>query len=239
MRKVISLILGLMIVLSVVGCSQKNTAKKTKETQGQGVKKNVQEKDALLLKGKIVGYAGGNDCGNTNTLVLDKKLNIYGREIDRVWLKNDIITELIPRKYMTYYLEGGEALKEEFIEKIPIEVKVDPNSFEFVDFYTFAKGIKVVSLDGETDPRDKSKDEYPIDYYKDMFYALCSPDNVDSEYPYTVDIKEYYLYKNADAGDNFKIAVDKILESGLYINMLEGEYVIETEKRYSEEGVGR
>ncbi|MCY6483005.1 hypothetical protein OW763_01385 [Clostridium aestuarii] len=246
MKKLINLILCLMIVLSVAGCSQKNISQKTTDIKGQDVKKETKlekntenEEDTLLIKGKIVGYAGGNDSGNTNTIVLDKKLSIDGREIDRVWLKNDVITECIPRKYMGYYLEGGKALKEEFIEKIPIEVKVDPNSFEFVDFYTFAKATKVVSLDGEANPRDKSKDEYPIDYYKEVFYALTSPDNVNYEYSFTVNIKDYYLYKNADVGDEFKIAVDKILEGGLYINMLEGSYEIDTEKKYSEEGVGK
>lgn len=260
MKKIINLILCLMVVSSVAGCSQKttaekttttqeNTAQKTTDVQGQDVKTNVKEKakseentenTLLLLKGKIKPYLAGVRDG-VSGILLDEKLDIDGRQVKEVLLDGNIFTDLIPRKYMTYYFEGGTSLKEEFAGKIAVQVKIDPNSFQYDSEYnaTIAKLIKVVSLDGETNPRNKTKDEYPIDYYKDVFYALCCPDNINTEYPCTADIKEYYLYKNANAGNDFKMAVDKILEKGLYINMLEGEYVIETKKRYSEEGVGK
>lgn len=236
-RKIISFLLVFVLSLVIVGCS-KGTSSSTDGGADKPKDNKTAEVKSLLLKGKIVGYTGGSDVGDKNTILLDNKLNIEGKEIERVWLDDNSIENFIPRKYFSYILEGGPCLKEEFIEKVPVEVEIDPDSVEFQDFYTYAKVIKVVSVDGETNPKDKTKDEYPMDYYKDVFNALISPDNIDTSYVCTVDIKDYYLYKDAEPGDDFRAAVDKILESGLYINMLEGEYEIDTEKRYSEEGVG-
>lgn len=204
------------------------------------------KEDSLVLKGKIVGYAAGNDCGTSDTILLDTSMKINGqengtyleKEISTVWLEDNSIRKFIPRKYFTFeYVGGGQDLKEEFIEKISVEVEIDPKSIEFFDFYTYAKVKKVISVDGENNPRDKSKDDYPLDYYKKVFYEISSEVQYEN-YEFTYDIRDYHFYKSDDAIEEFKVAVDKILESGLYINMLEGTYEIDTEKRNSEEGIG-
>lgn len=248
MKKVIILLLVLVVVLSTAGCSSQTSKQtsaeeskveqKTDNTQKideeakkeEKVKENKEHvENAHLLKGKIINYGIPMGIG----ILLDEKMDIDGREVEKVFFDEDIITNLIPRKYMTYYFEGGTSLKEEFNSQIGIKVKIDPKSYDYYSDLdrTSAKIIEVVSLDGESNPRDKTEDEYSLDYYKSVFYTLT----IKSEFPYTDDVKEFYLYKNTDdpiIGDMFKTAVDKILERGLFIQLIDGEYEInEIEKK--------
>lgn len=228
MKKVISFLLVFTLSAALAGCA-KGSSDNSKDSK-------TNEETSVVLKGTIVGGCGGTDSGDLNTILLDQTTNIKGKDVERVWLTDNSIENFIPTKYFTYVLEGGKCLKDEYYEKIPVEVEIDLNSVESQDvFFTYAKTKNVISVDGETNPRDKSKDEYPLDYYKDVFNALSSSENRDTAYVVTKDIKDYYLYKNTNKDDDFRVAVDKILESGLYINMLEGDYEIDTKKRNSEE----
>lgn len=255
MKKIIVLILVLVMSLSSVGCSSEtsnpkspeesktelkeeektNDTKKTDEEviEEEIVKETTENIDnTLILKGKILGY----NVTMGNGILLDEKLVIDSREVDAVFFVEDVITDLIPRKYMTYYFQGCTSLKEELYSQIDIQVKIDTNSYDYDSDYniTTAKIIEVVSLDGETNPRDKTNDEYPLDYYKTLFYTRVYYANS----PRVSDIKEHYFYKNINdpvVGEDFKIAVDKILEKGLFIQMGEGEYYInETDEKYSD-----
>lgn len=199
--------------------------------------RETNQEEVLLLQGKIVGNVGGNDNGNINTIFLDKKLKIKGREINRIWLRNINIEKYIPRDYFTFYYEGGPGIKTELIEKIPLVVEIDAESIEFQDFYTYGKVLKIISIDGENSPIDKSESDYPLDYYKCVFKTIYDIEGRNSGNFTPQNIKNYFLYKEGDS--LFKDAVDKILESGLYINMLEGEYEIGNTKKISEEGVGK
>lgn len=249
MKKIISTVLVLVLILSLTACfveasSQKseeerkielNEAKKvnnTKEPNEENKKEKSVKQDTenventLLLEGKIIGY-NTRIYGGVNGILLDEKMNIDGREVKQIYFHEDIITDLIPRKYMTYCLKEGTSLKEELRNKISVKIKIDSKSYEYESGYniTLAKAIEVLSLDGETNPVDKRKDEYPIEYYKAVFYTHAYYDNL----PSGTDVKEHTYYKNTEidgVGDYFKIAVDKILEEGLFIEKVGGTYKI-------------
>lgn len=208
----------------------KTESKKKEKIINENIEKKENVEDIQLLKGKLVWCYFYKGIG----IELDEKQEILGKEVEAVYFGEDTIKDLIPREYMTFLSQAGTYLDEDFNKQIELQVKINPNSYSYdSDFdVTFVDLIEVISLDGEVNPTDKTKDEYPIDYWKDVFYALIR----DVEFLPTEDIKDYGLYKaEKDFGrsDMFRTAVDKILERGLYIQLVEGKYEINETKKES------
>ena len=203
---------------------------KTEEPKTETDKENATSKndEALsTLTGKLLAYGlyGAADVGVG--IQLDSPITIDNREVKEVFFEDESILDFVPRKYFTYYYEGCTSLKEEWHGQIPIEIKVDPEGYGYDEEYNGTSGIivKVISVDGEKDPTDKTGNEYPLDYYKTVFQTRAH----DGGEVIPKDIKDHYFYKNTDTpvvGDDFRIAVDKIIEAGYSIRQIEGEYSI-------------
>lgn len=210
--------------------SEEKKEEKTEDPKTETNKENATSKgdEALsTLKGKLLGYGlyGAADVGVG--IELDSPITIDNREVKEVYFKDESILDFVPRKYFTYYYEGCTSLKEECHGQIPIEIKVDPEGYGYDEEYDGTSGIivKVISVDGEKDPTDKTGNEYPLDYYKTLFETRAH----DGREVLPKDIKDHYFYKNTDdtiVGDDFRIAVDKIIEAGYSIRQIEGEYSI-------------
>jgi len=214
MKNILRLLTGLLIILSLAACTNNASKPKTNEEL---------EKKMTTLKGTIIPYNIPMEVG----IKLDTPIIIDEREVHEVYFDEDVITALVPRKYFTYYFQGGTSIDEEYAMRIPIKVEIVPNSFDYYKDLnrTSATITKVISIDGEENPQDKTNNEYTLDYYKTVFYTHCY--NGNEMVPR--DIKDTYFYKNLDdpiVGDEYKTAVDKILEEGLFIQMSEGEYMI-------------
>ena len=241
----------LVVLLSIVGCSEKTNIDEDKlkaeiraeleaeaansKQQDLETQANEQKKGRVVLEGTIVSYGSPFTIG----MVLDAPITVDGREVKEIYFNEDVITNLVPRKYFTFYLEGRTSIAEQYNGKIPIKVEIDEGSCRYYEdrHLTYADIVNVISIDGEKNPGDKTNDEYPLDYYKSVFYAYCYQNNE----IIPRDVKKTYYYINTDderLGDLYKRAVDKILEAGLFINMGEGIYYIE-DQHMNYTGCGR
>lgn len=202
----------------------------TEEPKTETDKENTisNDNEALsILTGKLLGYDlyGVADVGVG--IQLDSPITIDNREVKKVYFNDESILDFVPRKYFTYYYECCTSLKEECHGQIPIEIKVDPEGYDYDEEFDGTSGIivKIISVDGEKDPTDKTGNEYPLDYYKTLFETRVH----DGGEVLPKDIRDHYFYKNTDTpvvGDDFRIAVDKIIEAGYSIRQIEGEYSI-------------
>lgn len=252
MKKIISLLLMLILVLTQAACTKE--AAKTEEElkaeiraeiekeaehkeklkeelkaemeaeqkgKNQDEDKSQSKDDTVILEGVITDYRPQDGVG----IILDSEKKIYERDVARIFFKDNKLLDFVPRKYLTYGLELGTTIKGEFNEKIPVKVRVDSNSFEYFEplWRTTADLVEVVSLDGESNPTDKSEKDFPDDYYKDVVNALTEPcfDNLSEN------IKDMDLYKN---DSDFKEAVDTLYERGYSIKMGEDTYIMTKEE---------
>lgn len=260
MKKNIGLLIMLIILFTVVGCSAKETVK-TKEELREEIKaemeaeeklkeelraeikaeqKKDEQKDTkveskkegvpeqmITLSGVFIPY--GIPCGAG--IGLDKPFEYEGKEFEVIAIDEEGIEDYVPRKYFTYYFEGGTSVDEKYAGTIPFEIKVDKSSLEYDNELNrlVANDYKIISVDGG-EATDKTGNEYTIDYYKAVFSKYCySEDGTIAE----DDIKQTYFYKNTDnsyVADNYKKAVDKILASGLSIRAKNGDYYIGEEQ---------
>ncbi|KDR95424.1 hypothetical protein SAMN02745945_02132 [Peptoclostridium litorale DSM 5388] len=209
MKKILTTLLVLVMAFTLIGCSSKSN-----------------KSEPMLLTGKILPNYIPMGVG----ISLDEAMSIDGREVTEIYFDDDSITDLVPRKYFTYYFEGGTSIdSDKYTGKIPITVEVDPASLVYTENLgrTSAVISKVVSIDEEQNPSDKTKGEYPVDYYKQVFNALVGSNGGDV---IPVDVKDHYLYKNSSnsaAGKEFKAAVDKLVENGYVFRQAEGEFLME------------
>ncbi|SKC36787.1 hypothetical protein [Maledivibacter halophilus] len=254
MKKIISLLLVLTLVLTQVACT--NKAAKTEEEleaeiraeleneaeakeklkeeikaemeaededKNKDEEKSLDKDNTVILEGIITDYRPQDGIG----VILDKEKKIYGKDVKRIFFKDNKLLDFIPRKYLTYGLELGTTIKGAHNEKIPVKVRVDADSFEYFEplWRTTVDLVKVVSLDGESNPADKSEKDFPDDYYKDVINALTEPyfENLSEN------IKDMDLYEN---NSDFKTAVDKLYEKGYSIKKGDSSYIINK----SEEG---
>ncbi len=225
MKKALNVLLVLVMVFAIVGCSSQTSAPQKTENE---LKDQVNtEKEINLLTGKMLLNYVPMGVG----IFLDTPITIDGREVEDVYFDDDVITDLVPRKYFTYYFEGGTSINaDKYGAQIPIVVEVNPNSFDYYEDLgrTSAVITKVISIDEEQNPQDKTGDEYPLDYYKQVFYTLCE---YNGEEPIPANIKDHYLYKNTGPdsifGKDFKTAVDHLIENGYVFRQVEGEFSME------------
>lgn len=255
MKRIIGLLLVLMLMLTVVGCSSETTSQKTEEelkaeirSEIEAEMKNEQNNDnsnknnqinetknkndvenqekTMTLKGKFIS----NDIGGG--VLLEDDINVQGESVNEIYLSNISIEDYLERSYFTYQMYVNAVLKDEYNGNIDIEVEVDKNSFNrHEEMGVSVETKKIILLDGEKNPTYKADQDYPLDFYKDTFFWYLK--NISTNgHMFTKDIKDFDFYNEIE---DFKIAVDKILESGLFIQMSEGEYMInETEKIYYE-----
>ena len=243
MKKIFTMLLVLVIAFSIIGCSPRSSsssnpqsASETQSTSSDSSKEtassetssdsSTDESEYLILKGKILP----NDIPMGVGILLNQPMTIDGREVAEVYFDKDVITDLVPRKYFTYYFEGGASIDaDKYSVQIPIEVEVNSDSFDFVEDLGRTSAVidKVVSIDGEQNPSDKTSDEYPLEYYKQVFNVHVES-NGGEVIP--TDIKDHYLYKNTSdpvVGEKFKSAVDKLIENGYVFRQVEGEFSME------------
>jgi hypothetical protein len=171
-------------------------------------------------------------------LVLDKPFEYDGKEFMEINFDDDKITNLLPRKYFTYYAESGTFLDEEYNGKIPVEISFEFDNLKYDSELNrlVCNDYKVISVDKKQDPTDQTDNEYPLKYHEAVFNMYCKQGN-DGFVP--SDVKDTYFYKNTNdpvVGDKYKKAVDYILSSGYFINMGEGDYYIEKEKKVYSDG---
>lgn len=262
MKRITCLLLVLIFSISVVGCSSETATKKPEEElrtevkaemekdeklreelmeelknqegkdntdkDNQGKQNDNYEEPKMILKGKVIF-----DPGIGFGVAVDKDLDIDGHSTNEIYLKGINIKDYLDRNYFTYAVYENGILKDGYNGAIDAEVIVDKNTFTYFDEVDegAADVLQIISLDGEKYPSYKADQDFPIDYYVDTFWWHL--DNISTKgHMFTKDIKEFDFYKEID---DFRIAVDKILESGLYINMAEGDYYIEDEpKNYSD-----
>lgn len=227
MKRLLNILLVLVMVFTLVGCSSETSAPQKTEKELKTEMKTEKESETNLLTGKILPNYVPMGVG----ISLDTPITIEGREIEEVYFNDDVITDLVPRKYFTYYFEGGASIDDDkYSAQIPIVVEIDPNSFDYYEDLgrTSAVITKVISIDGEQNPQNKTSDEYPLDYYKQVFYTLCE---YNGDEPVPANIKDHYLYKNASPdlifGKVFKTAVDQLIENGYVFRQVEGEFSME------------
>ncbi|SKC36794.1 hypothetical protein [Maledivibacter halophilus] len=253
MKKIFSLLLILILVLSIVGCSKETISQKTEEELRAEIKAEMEAEEKLkeelkaemkaemeaekkdeaskyneelrFLKGKLLGYGlyGGEDGGTG--IILDNPIIVDNRRVKEIFFEDESILNFVPRKYFTYCYEGGTTFTND--GKIPIEIETDPKGYKYNEEYDRISGtmVKVISVDGEKNLVDKTENEYPLEYYKTLVLTRV----YDGVEVLPKNIKEHYFYKNTDTplvGDEFKKAVDKILEAGYSIRQIEGEFSI-------------
>jgi hypothetical protein len=189
--------------------------------------------DKMLLKGKLTGRlksASGIGYG----ILLDKNINVQGNSEKEIYITGINIENFLKRSFFTYK-DYSSVLKDEYKGNIDIQVYVDKNTFKYWEAVgaAVAEVKEIVSLNGSKKLQLMVDRDYPIEFYIDTFRWYL--DNVYTSGYYTKDIKNSEFYKK---GGDFKTAVDKILQSGLHIQMEEGYYFInETEENYSEDDI--
>lgn len=204
-----------------------NNSNHNSNQDNQEKQKGNEQYDKMLLKGKVI-----SEPGIAYGVAVDEAIDVDGHSTNELYLAKINIKDYLDRNYFTYQIYENGVLKDDYNGVIDIEVLVDKNSFTYHDEVgAGADVLQIVSLDGEKHPSYKANQDFPIDYYVDTFWWYL--ENISTEgHMYTKDIKNFDFYKEID---DFKIAVDKILESGSYINMAEGDYYIEDEsKNYSD-----
>ncbi len=255
MKRIIGLLLVLMLMLTVVGCSSETTSQKTEEELKAEIRAEMEaemkseqsndnsnnnneiaeaqdendaenQEETMTLKGKFIS----NDIGGG--VLLEDDINVQGENANEIYLSNISVEDYLQRSYFTYQMYVNAVLKDEYNSNIDIEVEVDKNSFNrHEEMGVSVEAKKIISLNGEKNPTYKADQGYPIDFYEDTFFWYLKNISTDG-HMFTQDIKDFDFYNEIE---DFKVAVDKILESGLFIQMSEGEYMInETEKTYYE-----
>lgn len=124
---------------------------------------------------------------------------------------------------------------------ISIKVKLDISEFlslrdSGTDDSVTAKLLELIEINGSAELVDMTSTKYSLDTCKAIFQAYLEHAKHLEDGFCPKDVKEFKLYdENSEAGKLFRESVDGILEEGLFINMGEGEYYIETEqKTYNE-----
>lgn len=206
----------------------KEKQEKSTEEDTKAVNNTLDEESESILKGKLI--LTGTELGHG--ILLDEKRNINGNMVNQIYFNNkEDVLKFVPRRYFTFYFEGRTSLKEELSGKIPIEVEADFDSFNFESDRNIGwiDVIDVISVNDEKDPADKSMQEYPDEYYKDVFNVMISFLRDEVREP---DIRDMEIYKS---GGEFKEAVDKLIERGYFIEMGEGDYYInKTKQNYTD-----
>ena len=196
--------LGLLLLVSIVftGCSMEKA-----------------EPDKSIFKGKLIMI--GTEPGHG--ILLDEEIDIDGNKVKKFFFRDkENVLDFVPREYFAFYFEGRNSIKEEVSGEIPIEIKVDLDSF----IYDIDRGfgwidvLEVVSVDGEENPEDKSSNKYPDEYYINMFNNLMASMGFEAQ---ESDIKDTEIYK---AGWKIKEAVDELIDRGYTIEKGEGRYNI-------------
>lgn len=269
MKKYISLLIVLMMLLTVVGCSAKETVK-TKEELKAEIKAEMEaeaklkeelraeveaelrkddQKDKIIkrneestnteptleevsekmvtLSGTFIPYSMPFGTG----IKLDTTFKYEGKEFEEIYINGESIEDYIPRKYFTYYSEGGTSVDESYIGSINLTVKIDMESLKVgSDLHElFTNEYKIISVDGDK-PMDRTGDEYTLDYYKAVFSINCYREEGVLALN---DVKETALYKSTDNSEIVKLykkSVDNILASGLSITAKNGDYYIGDEQ---------
>lgn len=197
-------ILILLLLLSIVftGCSPQKV-----------------EVDKSIFKGKLIMV--GTEPGHG--ILLDEEIEIDGNKVEAFFFDDkDSVLDYVPREYFTFYFEGRNSIKEEISGKIPIEIKVDLDSFyhDIDRDFGWIDVLEVVSVDGEKNPTDKSSNIYPDEYYMDMFNNLMTSMGFE---PTESDIRDTEIYK---LDKEIKQAVDELMDRGYTIEKAEDRYLI-------------
>lgn len=235
MKRIISVLLATLVIITAVGCSQQTDEERKAELKAE-IKEELQKeldqekveeqsKDTAVLKGRLIVV--GSELGHG--IMLDDVNDINGNEVSELFFEDKHnILNFVPREYITYYTEGRTSLKEELSGEIPIEILVNLDSYYVEDERPvgYVEISEVISVNGE-EPIDRSNEEYPDSYYIDLFERsiIAMPDEVIQP-----NIKDMKIY-TSDEG--FKQAVDILLKRGYFIDMGEGVYYInETQQNY-------
>lgn len=183
------------------------------------IKKPVSPMKKDIVKGQIT--LQGTDPGLG--VLLEKRVSIGPYEVKQlVFNEKETVLNYIPRSALTYYFEGDLSLKEELSGQLDLEIKIDPSTIYYEEERDLAwvDVIEVISLDGEKNPRDKTKDSYPDQYYKDVIHNLSASMSI----PIRDNIQDTKVYL---AGGVFTEAVDELLYRGYSITMDEDRYHID------------
>lgn len=188
-------ILILLLLLSIVftGCSPQKA-----------------EVNKSIFKGKLIMV--GTEPGHG--ILLDEEIEIDGNRVEAFFFNDkDSVLDFLPREYFTFYFEGRNSIKEEISGKIPIEIRVDLDSFiHDIDRYLgWIDVLEVLSVDGEDNPTDKSSNIYPDEYYMDMFNNLMASMGFEVE---ESDIRDTEIYK---LDKEIRQAVDELMDRGYTI----------------------
>lgn len=200
MKRILGLVLFISIILT--GCATQDA-----------------EADKSILKGKLIMY--GTEPGHG--ILLDEEIDIDGNKVKEFFFHDkESVLDFVPREYFTFYFEGRNSIKEELSGEIPMEIKVDLDSFVYdIDRgFGWIDVLEVLSVDGEENPEDKSSNKYPDGYYKDMFNNLMASMGFGAT---ESDIRDTEIYK---AGGKIKEAVDELIDRGYTIEKGEDRYNI-------------
>lgn len=195
-----------------------NNENKTPSTSNTEVKDLVPAKKNDVVKGKIT--LQGTDPGLG--LLIEEITRIGPYEVKQlIFNREENVLKYIPRSALTYYFEGDLSLREELSGQLDLKIKVDPDTIYYEEDRDLAwvNVLEVLSLNGEANPRDKSGDTYPDQYYKDVIHHLSASMDI----PIKENIQETKIYM---AGGVFTEAVDELLSRGYAITMGEDRYHI-------------
>lgn len=95
-------------------------------TEFKEINKIENENEKPILKGKLILV--GTELGHG--IKLDKEIEIGGNQLVNIFFNDkNTVLDFISREYLTFYFEGEISLKEELSGQIPLEIKVDFDSF--------------------------------------------------------------------------------------------------------------
>lgn len=219
MKRIICIVAGLVLVLSLAACGNKEPQKtedQIREEVGAEMESENRE-NVITLSGRLVSEGPPFGTG----IELEEAIEAKGKSVEILYFLTDV-EKYLDRKHFIWNEDFGTMLDSNSDVKIKIEVNKD--EIMYVDF-PYVEDCKLLEINGDSELMDKTDGEYTFEYYKGLFYAFCYEKN-DGFVP--KDVKETYYYKNTDGeiGDQYKKAVDFMLDQGIKISMQEGMYYI-------------